>query len=72
MAKIQLLNKISKVGLKQFDDKYEIGDAIADPDAILVPRNNDLQDLAGPAGLLGINPSSSLCSDRLILRRPLR
>lgn len=36
MAKIQLLNKISPIGLKEFDDTYEIGEDIAAPDAILV------------------------------------
>ncbi len=36
MAKIQLLNKIAPVGLAQFDAKYEIGEDIASPDAILV------------------------------------
>ncbi len=36
MAKIQLLNKISPIGLKEFDAKYEIGDDIAAPDAIMV------------------------------------
>ncbi|MBQ7820989.1 MAG: phosphoglycerate dehydrogenase [Clostridia bacterium] len=35
--KIQLLNKIAKVGTDRFDaDKYEIGEDIADPDAIMV------------------------------------
>ncbi len=36
MAKIQLLNKISPIGLKQFTDAYEIGDAVTAPDAIMV------------------------------------
>lgn len=36
MAKIQLLNKISPIGLKQFGADYEIGDAVTAPDAILV------------------------------------
>ena len=53
MAKIQLLNKISKVGLKQFDDKYEIGDAIADPDAILV-RSAAMHDMEFGASLKAI------------------
>ena len=53
MAKIQLLNKISKVGLKQFDDKYEIGDAIADPDAILV-RSAAMHDMQFGASLKAI------------------
>lgn len=53
MAKIQLLNKISKVGLKQFDDKYEIGDAISDPDAILV-RSAAMHDMEFGASLKAI------------------
>ena len=53
MAKIQLLNKISKVGLKQFDDKYEIGDAITDPDAILV-RSAAMHDMEFSASLKAI------------------
>ncbi len=36
MAKIQLLNKISPIGLKQFGADYEVGDAVAAPDAIMV------------------------------------
>jgi len=36
MAKIQLLNKIAKVGLAQFGASYEIGEDITGADAILV------------------------------------
>ena len=36
MAKIQLLNKISPIGLKQFSTDYEIGDTVTAPDAIMV------------------------------------
>ncbi len=36
MAKIQLLNKISPIGLNQFTADYEIGDAVTAPDAIMV------------------------------------
>ena len=53
MAKIQLLNKISKVGLKQFNDTYEIGDAIADPDAILV-RSAAMHDMEFGASLKAV------------------
>lgn len=53
MAKIQLLNKISKVGLKQFNDTYEIGDSIADPDAILV-RSAAMHDMEFGASLKAI------------------
>ena len=53
MAKIQLLNKISKVGLKQFDDKYEISDTVADPDAILV-RSAAMHDMEFGASLKAI------------------
>ena len=50
MAKIQLLNKISQVGLKQFNDTYEIGDAVTDPDAILV-RSAAMHDMEFGASL---------------------
>ena len=53
MAKIQLLNKISQVGLKQFNDTYEIGDAITDPDAILV-RSAAMHDMEFGASLKAI------------------
>ena len=53
MAKIQLLNKISQVGLKQFNDTYEIGDAINDPDAILV-RSAAMHDMEFGASLKAI------------------
>ena len=53
MAKIQLLNKISQVGLKQFNDTYEIGDAINDPDAILV-RSAAMHDMVFGASLKAI------------------
>ena len=53
MAKIQLLNKISKVGLKQFNDTYEISDAIADPDAILV-RSAAMHDMEFGSSLKAI------------------
>ena len=53
MAKIQLLNKISQIGLKQFNDTYEIGDAITDPDAILV-RSAAMHDMEFGASLKAI------------------
>ena len=53
MAYIQLLNKITQVGLKQFNDTYEIGDAINDPDAILV-RSAAMHDMEFGASLKAI------------------
>lgn len=48
MAKIQLLNKISPVGLAQFGANYEVGDAVTAPDAILV-RSAAMHDMTfGP------------------------
>ena len=48
MAKIQLLNKISPIGLAQFGANYEVGDAVTAPDAILV-RSAAMHDMTfGP------------------------
>ncbi len=43
--KIQLLNKIAKVGTDRFDSKYEIGEDIENPDAIMV-RSAAMHDMA--------------------------
>lgn len=45
MPKIQLLNKISPVGLKEFGPAYEVGDSVSAPDAILV-RSAVMHDMA--------------------------
>ena len=48
MAKVQLLNKISTIGLKQFGAAYEVGENVAAPDAIMV-RSAAMHDMTfGP------------------------
>lgn len=54
MPKIQLLNKISPIGLKEFGSAYEVGETVGAPDAILVrsaamhdmPLNPELKAIA--------------------------
>lgn len=54
MPKIQLLNKISPIGLKEFGSAYEVGEAVGAPDALLVrsaamhdmPLNPELKAIA--------------------------
>lgn len=53
MAKIQLLNKIAKVGLDQFGAEYEIGEEITAPDAIMV-RSAVMHDMAFDSNLKAI------------------
>ncbi len=53
MYNIQTLNKISKIGLSQFDNKYTCADEIANPDAILV-RSASMHDMELPASLKAI------------------
>lgn len=53
MAKIQLLNKITQVGLSQFSAAYEIGEDGANADAILV-RSAVMHDMQFPATLKAI------------------
>ncbi|MGM9665088.1 MAG: phosphoglycerate dehydrogenase [Eubacteriales bacterium] len=40
MKKIKLMNKIAKVGTDIFDETYEVGDDITDPDAMMVRSAN--------------------------------
>ena len=51
--KIQTLNKIAKIGLDGFDDKYEIADSIDCPDGILV-RSASLHDMELPDSLQAV------------------
>ena len=52
--RILTLNKISHQGLKRFPaDGYEIGNSVAEPDAILV-RSQDMHDMAIPASVKAI------------------
>ena len=54
MFNIKTLNKISPVGLKHFcDNKYNVGDNVENPDAILL-RSFSMHDMELPAGLLAI------------------
>ncbi len=51
--KIQTLNKIAKIGLDGFDQKYEICDTCDAPDGILV-RSASLHDMELPTSLLAV------------------
>ena len=53
MFNIKTLNKISTIGLSQFDDKYTCADEIENPDAILV-RSASMHDMDLPESLLAI------------------
>lgn len=54
MYNIKTLNKISKIGLSQFDDtKYTCADEIENPDAVLV-RSASMHDMDFPASLKAI------------------
>ncbi|MBQ7203805.1 MAG: phosphoglycerate dehydrogenase [Eubacterium sp.] len=54
MYNIKTLNKISNVGLREFDTtKYTYGDDIENPDAIMV-RSASMHDMEMPASLLAI------------------
>ena len=54
MYNIKTLNKISKIGLSQFDDtKYTCADEIENPDAVLV-RSASMHDMELPASLKAI------------------
>ena len=50
MYHIKTMNKISKVGLAQLDDRFEISDTMEQEDAILV-RSAKLHDYDFPAAL---------------------
>ena len=53
MYRVKTMNKISKIGLAQLDDRFEISDAFENEDAILV-RSAKLHDYAFPAELKAI------------------
>lgn len=53
MYKIRTYNKISQIGLKEFDDKYTIGDEVENPDGAIV-RSAALHDVEFPATLKAI------------------
>ena len=54
MYNIKLLNKISDVGLSKFDTtKFNYGDGVENPDAIMV-RSASMHDMDMPQSLLAI------------------
>ena len=53
MYRVKTMNKISKIGLAQLDDRFEISDAFENEDAILV-RSAKLHDYEFPAELKAI------------------
>ena len=53
MYKIATLNKISKIGLAQFSDQYEIVDDVNSANGIIV-RSQDMHSMEFPDSLVGI------------------
>lgn len=53
MYKIQTLNKIAKIGLDVFDDKYTCGDEIENPDGIIL-RSYNMHEMELPASLSAV------------------
>jgi len=53
MYKIQTLNKIAKIGLDVFGPNYECGDALADPEGMIL-RSFAMHDMELPNSLLGV------------------
>ncbi len=53
MYKIKTYNKISKIGLQEFDEKYTIGDEVDNPDGAIV-RSASLHETEFPAELKAI------------------
>lgn len=53
MYKVKTLNKIAKVGLDVFDDKYTYGDEVENPDGIIL-RSFNMHEMELPASLSAI------------------
>lgn len=53
MYKVQTLNKIAKVGLNVFDDKYTYGDEVENPDGIIL-RSFNMHEMELPESLAAI------------------
>ena len=53
MYKVQTLNKIAKIGLNVFDDKYTFGDEVENPDGIIL-RSFNMHDMELPESLAAI------------------
>lgn len=53
MFKVQTLNKIAKIGLDVFDDKYTFGDEVENPDGIIL-RSFNMHDMELPESLAAV------------------
>ena len=53
MYKVQTLNKIAKIGLNVFDDKYTYGDEVENPDGIIL-RSFNMHEVELPASLAAV------------------
>lgn len=53
MYKVQTLNKIAKIGLNVFDDKYTYGDEVENPDGIIL-RSFSMHDMELPESLAAV------------------
>ncbi len=53
MYKVQTLNKIAKIGLDVFDDKYTFGDEVENPDGIIL-RSFNMHDMELPESLAAV------------------
>ncbi len=74
MYKVQTLNKIAKIGLNVFDDKYTFGDEVENPDGIIL-RSFNMHDMELPESLVAVaragagtnNIPIDKCSDKGIV-----
>ncbi len=53
MYKVKTLNKIAKIGLDVFDDKYTFGDEVENPDGIIL-RSFNMHEMELPEGLAAV------------------
>ncbi|MBQ9737465.1 MAG: phosphoglycerate dehydrogenase [Clostridia bacterium] len=53
MYKVKTLNKIAKIGLEVFDDKYTFGDEVENPDGIIL-RSFNMHDMELPESLSAV------------------
>ncbi len=53
MYKVQTLNKIAKIGLNVFDDKYTYGDEVENPDGIIL-RSFSMHEMELPESLVAV------------------
>ena len=59
MYKVQTLNKIAKIGLNVFDDKYTFGDEVENPDGIIL-RSFSMHDMELPKSVKDYEPHLAL------------